>query len=131
MSFIVIIYSYLRRKETTENRNLAQNNPSYWHKTFNNPENELLSILNPRDLNAIFFICHKVFLLSYVVTCSVEFLATQYTSMDWWSKENLRDSRYKPSSKEPECLPGDRMKGVHFFNHSWINPVNQLLFGCN
>lgn len=41
-----------------------------------------------------------------VVTCSVEFLATQYTSMDWlmdcWSNGYLRNTRCKPSSKEPE-----------------------------
>lgn len=36
----------------------------------------------------------------------IEFLATQYTSMDWlmdcWSNGYLRDTRCKPSSREPE-----------------------------
>lgn len=90
-------------------RNLAQDNPSYWHKALNNPENKLLSILNPREVNAIFPICHKAFLPFYVVTCSVEFLATQHTSMDLLmgclNNEYLRDTRCKPNSYEPESLP--------------------------
>lgn len=62
-----------------------------------------------------------------MVTCSVDFLATQYTSMDWlmdsWSNEYLRDTRCEPSSKEPESKPGDRMKYVHFFSHFWTNYI--------
>lgn len=45
-------------------RKSSQNNSSYWHETFSNPENKLLPILSPREVNAIFSICHKEFLPS-------------------------------------------------------------------
>lgn len=64
-TFIIIIHSYLGRKYSRGNRNSSQNNSSYWHKTFNNLERKLLYILSPGEVNAVFYICHKVFLLSH------------------------------------------------------------------
>lgn len=56
------------------NRNSARNNPSHWHKTFNNPENKLFSIRNAREINAIFPIVIKY-------SCLLLWSHTQYSSL--------------------------------------------------